>query len=79
MILDAARALPSPECEMFIAHVGGAMARVAPDATAWPNRDAHFVMNAHARWREEADDAPESAGRANSSTPSRPSPRAAST
>ena len=33
------------------------MARVAPDATAWPNRDAHFVMNVHARWRDKADDA----------------------
>jgi FAD/FMN-containing dehydrogenase len=32
------------------------MARVSPDATAWPNRAAHFVMNAHARWRDKADD-----------------------
>jgi FAD/FMN-containing dehydrogenase len=55
-MVDAARALPSPECEVFIAHVGGAMARVAPDATAWSNRGAHFVMNAHSRWREKADD-----------------------
>ena len=56
-ILGAARTLPSPECEIFIAHVGGAMARIAPDATAWPNRNAHFVMNAHGRWREKNDDA----------------------
>ncbi len=55
-ILDAVRTLPSPECEVFIAHVGGAMARVAPNATAWPNRDAHFIMNAHTRWRDEAQD-----------------------
>ena len=55
-MLSAVRALPSPECEVFIAHVGGAMARVSPDATAWPNRAAHFVMNAHARWRDKADD-----------------------
>ena len=34
MILNAVRTLPSPECEVFIAHVGGAMARVAADATA---------------------------------------------
>src|SRR5262252_249970 len=39
VILDSVRTLPSPECEVFIAHVGGAMARVAADATAWPNRD----------------------------------------
>jgi FAD/FMN-containing dehydrogenase len=56
-ILGAVRALPSPECEVFIAHVGGAMARVAANATAWPNRDAHFIMNAHTRWRDKAQDA----------------------
>jgi FAD/FMN-containing dehydrogenase len=56
-MVGAARSLPSPECEVFIAHVGGAMARVKPDATAWANRDAHFVMNAHSRWRDKADDA----------------------
>ena len=32
------------------------MARVAPDATAWPNRRAHFVMNAHTRWRDASQD-----------------------
>jgi FAD/FMN-containing dehydrogenase len=56
-ILKAVRTLPSPECEVFIAHVGGAMARVAANATAWPNRNAHFIMNAHARWRDKAQDA----------------------
>ena len=54
VIVRAVRALPSPECEVFIAHVGGAMSRVAPDATAWPNRRAHFTMNAHTRWRDKA-------------------------
>jgi FAD/FMN-containing dehydrogenase len=56
VILDAVRTLPSPECEVFIAHVGGAMARVAANATAWSNRDAHFIMNAHTRWRDKAQD-----------------------
>jgi FAD/FMN-containing dehydrogenase len=56
VILDAVCTLPSPECEVFIAHVGGAMARVAADATAWPNRNAHFIMNAHTRWRDKAQD-----------------------
>ena len=56
VVLDAVRTLPSPECEVFIAHVGGAMARVAPDATAWPNRNAHFIMNVHTRWRDRAQD-----------------------
>jgi len=56
VILHAMRTLPSPECEVFIAHVGGAMARVAANATAWPNRDAHFIMNVHTRWRDKAQD-----------------------
>ena len=56
-ILDAVWTLPTPECEIFIAHVGGAMSRVAADATAWSNRSAHFVMNVHTRWREAAEDA----------------------
>jgi FAD/FMN-containing dehydrogenase len=57
IIVAAAARLPSPECEVFIAHVGGAMGRVAPDAMAWSNREAHFVMNAHTRWRDPAQDA----------------------
>ena len=48
--------LPSPECEVFMAHVGGAMSRVASDATAYPQRAAHFFMNMHTRWREAAQD-----------------------
>jgi FAD/FMN-containing dehydrogenase len=56
VILDAVHTLPSPECEVFIAHVGGAMARIAPDATAWSNRNAHFIMNVHTRWRDRAED-----------------------
>jgi FAD/FMN-containing dehydrogenase len=55
-ILDGVRTLPSPECEVFIAHVGGAMARVPANATAWPNRNAHFIMNVHTRWRDKAQD-----------------------
>ncbi len=55
-ILDYAGRLPGPECEIFIAQVGGAMSRVAEDATAFPHRGAHFVLNVHTRWREAADD-----------------------
>ncbi|MCA0996749.1 FAD-binding oxidoreductase [Alloyangia pacifica] len=49
-ILQAVKTLPDPQCEVFIAHVGGAMARVAPNATAFPQRDSHFTMNVHTRW-----------------------------
>jgi FAD/FMN-containing dehydrogenase len=54
--VDAASAIPGPECEVFIAHLGGAMARVAPEATAYAGRDAEYVMNVHGRWRSPADD-----------------------
>jgi FAD/FMN-containing dehydrogenase len=50
-LLKAVRAIPDPECEVFIAHVGGAAGRVPTDATAFPQRSAHFVMNVHGRWR----------------------------
>jgi FAD/FMN-containing dehydrogenase len=56
-LLAGVRKLPSPECEVFIAHLGGAMARVPVEATAYPQRQSHFAMNVHTRWREQADDA----------------------
>jgi FAD/FMN-containing dehydrogenase len=57
ILLDAVKTLPGPECEIFIAHVGGAMARVPADATAYPQRKSHFIMNVHTRWREPSQDA----------------------
>jgi FAD/FMN-containing dehydrogenase len=56
-LLAGVSKLPSPECEVFIGHLGGAMAKVPVEATAYPQRQSHFVMNVHTRWREQADDA----------------------
>jgi FAD/FMN-containing dehydrogenase len=56
-ILDGVGSLPSPECEIFIAHVGGQMSRIPADATAYPVRSSHFIMNVHTRWREASEDA----------------------
>ncbi|WP_349435267.1 FAD-binding oxidoreductase [Pararhizobium sp. A13] len=58
ILIDAIGKLPGPECEIFIAHLGGAVGRVATSATAFPQRNSHFVMNVHARWREPAMDPP---------------------
>ena len=55
MLASAAR-LPGPECEIFIGQVGGAMARVKHDATAFVGRDAHYIMNVHGRWSDPQDD-----------------------
>ncbi len=57
ILLKALGELPDPQCEVFIARVGGAMARVAEAATAFPQRKAHFVMNVHTRWADAAQDA----------------------
>lgn len=56
VIIDAVRNTPSPECEVFLAHLGGAMSRVDATATAYPQRDSHFTMNVHTRWQEPDDD-----------------------
>ncbi len=56
-VLDYAGRLPSPHCEIFIARLGGAAGLVAPDATAYGNRDANYVMNVHGRWETPAEDA----------------------
>ena len=56
IIVEAARYLPGPECEIFTAHVGGVAGRISADATAFPQRKSHFVMNVHARWRDATTD-----------------------
>jgi FAD/FMN-containing dehydrogenase len=56
VLVDAVRRLPGPECEIFIFHLGGAAGRVAAAATAFPQRNAHFGMNVHTRWRESSAD-----------------------
>jgi FAD/FMN-containing dehydrogenase len=49
--------LPSNQTEIFFGGLGGQINRVAADATAYPHRDAKYVMNVHARWEDPADDA----------------------
>ena len=55
-LVEYAANLPSPHSEIFIAQMGGATNRVAPDATAYPHRDVEFVMNVHTRWEDAGDD-----------------------
>jgi FAD/FMN-containing dehydrogenase len=56
LVIEAAKAEPGPECEVFLAQLGGAMARVDPAATAFVGRDAAYIMNVHGRWADTADD-----------------------
>ncbi|MFO1150744.1 MAG: FAD-binding oxidoreductase [Alsobacter sp.] len=55
-LTDFAGRLPTDECEIFIANLGGAMGRVDADATAFGGRGARFVLNVHTRWQDAADD-----------------------
>ena len=55
-MIESAAKLPGPECEIFVAQLGGAMARVAPSATAFVGRDARYIMNVHGRWSDARDD-----------------------
>ncbi|MBI6630451.1 FAD-binding oxidoreductase [Pontibaca salina] len=56
-LVDAARNLPDDQTEIVLPHLGGAMARVAPAATAFPQRKSHFTLNLHTRWEDPAKDA----------------------
>jgi len=54
VMLDHVSRLPTPECEVFIGNLGGAVNRVPVDATPYPHRDVHFVINVHTRWSDPA-------------------------
>lgn len=56
LVIASAARLPSPECEIFIASLGGAVNRVPAASTAYPHRDVNFVMNVHTRWGEASQD-----------------------
>ena len=56
-MIEFARKLPSPQCEIFIAHIAGAANRIPADAMAYGHRDARFVMNVHGRWNDATQDA----------------------
>jgi hypothetical protein len=49
-------AVPSPDTDVKIAHLGGAVARVGEDATAFGFRESKYALVIQARWREAADD-----------------------
>lgn len=49
-VVEHAGRIPSPLSQVHIHQLGGAMGRVSADATAYPTRDAHFVMNIIASW-----------------------------
>ena len=55
-LLDSTRKLPSPECEIFVGHLGAAVNRVPANATAFPRRDVEYIVNVHTRWSDRGQD-----------------------
>ncbi|MEE9554774.1 MAG: BBE domain-containing protein, partial [candidate division Zixibacteria bacterium] len=41
---------------IFFAMLGGETGRIAKDATAYPHREANYVLNVHGRWDDPSDD-----------------------
>lgn len=56
-IVKYAERLPTPQSEILVHHVGGAINDVAPDATAYPHRDAEFIVTPSVRWEDPTKDA----------------------
>ena len=47
-------AAPGPQCEIHVHQMGGAVARVGEDATAFPERSMPYVLNAVTGWQDSA-------------------------
>ncbi len=56
-LVDLHRESPGPQCEIHVHQMGGAVARVPEDATAFAERSMPFVLNAVTGWREPEADA----------------------
>ena len=56
VLLDFAGRIPDPQTEIAFAQLGGAIARVPNDATAYSHRDALWTLNVHGRWSDPAKD-----------------------
>jgi FAD/FMN-containing dehydrogenase len=57
LLIEYAGRLPTGECEIFVASLGGAMSDVPVESTAYGGRGANFVLNVHTRWQDSAQDA----------------------
>ena len=56
LMTEAAATLPTGECEIFTAQLGGAAGRVAEASTAYAHRRTKFTMNIHGRWQDAGQD-----------------------
>ena len=55
-VVEYADQLPTPQSEITLHQVGGAINDVATDATAYPHRETEFLIEADARWEDPTKD-----------------------
>ncbi len=55
-VLEFSARLPLDQCEIPMLAVGGQVSRLPADSTAYPHRDAQFLLNIHGRWEKPEDD-----------------------
>lgn len=55
-LVAQAERLPTPQSDILISHVGGAVNDIPPDGTAYPHRDINFVITPGGRWRDPGGD-----------------------
>jgi FAD/FMN-containing dehydrogenase len=55
-IVEHASRRASPMSQVHVHHMGGAVARVGPEATAFPHRRAEFVLNVVGMWSDPSED-----------------------
>jgi FAD/FMN-containing dehydrogenase len=56
LFVNALHNLPTPHTEIVLAHLGGAVRRLATEGTAYPHRESDLLMNMHGRWDDRKDD-----------------------
>jgi FAD/FMN-containing dehydrogenase len=54
--VEYGKTIPTPETEIAIPHLGGAINDLPVDATAYPHRNAEYIMNLHTQWVDAAQD-----------------------
>lgn len=55
-LVELAASMPTPQSDILICQLGGAIDDVAADATAYPHRGVAFSVTPGARWMDEAQD-----------------------
>ena len=56
LLVDHAGRVPTPETEVVLVHIGGAVNNVPVIATSYPHRNIEHIVNVHTRWSHPSQD-----------------------